>query len=109
MAAEFPVVFALYPRVTQLDFTGPHEVVARLPGAQCVLASASGGDIEADGGVVFTRVGRLADIERCALICVPVPALVPSKRWRIRNSLLRSGALRRVRAMSLLFALARWR
>jgi hypothetical protein len=26
MAAEFPVVFALYPRVTQLDFTGPHEV-----------------------------------------------------------------------------------
>ncbi len=71
MAAEFPVVFALYPRVTQLDFTGPHEVFARLPGAQCVLASASGGDIEADGGIVFIRVRRLADIERCALICVP--------------------------------------
>ena len=71
MAAEFPVVFALYPRVTQLDFTGPYEVLSRLPGAQCVLASASGGDIEADGGIVFTRVRRLADVERCALICVP--------------------------------------
>jgi cyclohexyl-isocyanide hydratase len=71
MAAEFPVVFALYPRVTQLDFTGPYEVFARLPGAQCVLASASGGDIEADGGITFARVRRLADIERCALICVP--------------------------------------
>jgi cyclohexyl-isocyanide hydratase len=71
MAADFTVVFALYPRMTQLDFTGPYEVFRRLPGADCVLASASGGDLEADGGVTFTRVRRLAEIERCALICVP--------------------------------------
>jgi transcriptional regulator GlxA family with amidase domain len=71
MAAEFPVVFALYPRMTQLDFTGPYEVFWRLPGAQCILASVSGGDMEVDGGIVFTGVRRLADIERCALICVP--------------------------------------
>jgi transcriptional regulator GlxA family with amidase domain len=71
MAADFPVVFALYPRVTQLDFTGPYEVFARLPGAECVLASASGGDLAADGGITFTGVRRLADIERCALLCVP--------------------------------------
>ena len=43
MAAEFPIVFALYPHVTQLDFTGPHEVLARLPGATCILASSTGG------------------------------------------------------------------
>jgi cyclohexyl-isocyanide hydratase len=71
VAEEFPVVFAIYPHVTQLDFTGPHEVLARLPGAQCILASSTGGDLEADGGLVFTKVRRLADIERCALICVP--------------------------------------
>jgi cyclohexyl-isocyanide hydratase len=71
MTSEFPVVFALYPHVTQLDFTGPHEVFARLPGAECVLASATGGDLEADGGILFSRVRRLADIERCALICIP--------------------------------------
>ncbi len=71
MAEEFPVVFASYPHVTQLDFTGPHEVLARLPGAQCILASSTGGDLEADGGLVFTRVRRLAEIEQCALICVP--------------------------------------
>lgn len=71
MAAEFPVVFALYPRITQLDFTGPYEVFARLPGAQCILASASGGDLEADGGITFTKVRRLADVERCSLLCVP--------------------------------------
>jgi cyclohexyl-isocyanide hydratase len=71
MAADFTVVFALYPRVTQLDFTGPYEVFRRLPGAECVLASASGGDLEADGGITFAKVRRLADIERCAIICVP--------------------------------------
>jgi transcriptional regulator GlxA family with amidase domain len=71
MTAEFRVVFALYPRITQLDFTGPHEVLARLPGAQCILASSTGGDLEADGGIVFTRVRRLAEIEHCDLICVP--------------------------------------
>jgi transcriptional regulator GlxA family with amidase domain len=71
VAEEFPVVFAIYPHVTQLDFTGPHEVLARLPGAQCILASSTGGDLEADGGLVFTKVRKLADIERCALVCVP--------------------------------------
>jgi cyclohexyl-isocyanide hydratase len=71
MATDFTVVFALYPRVTQLDFTGPYEVFWRLPDAECVLASAAGGDLEADGGITFAKVRRLADVERCALICVP--------------------------------------
>jgi cyclohexyl-isocyanide hydratase len=71
MADSFVVVFAIYPRVTQLDFTGPHEVLWRLPGARCILASSAGGDVEADGGIVFTKVQRIADVERCDLICVP--------------------------------------
>ncbi len=71
MAEEFLVVFAVYPNVTQLDLTGPHEVLARLPDARCILASSAGGDIEASGGLVLTRVRRLAEIEHCALICVP--------------------------------------
>jgi cyclohexyl-isocyanide hydratase len=71
MAAQFPVVFALYPRITQLDFTGPFEVFARLPQARCILASVDGADVEGDGGITFTKVQRLADIERTALLCVP--------------------------------------
>jgi cyclohexyl-isocyanide hydratase len=71
MVQTFPVVFALYPRVTQLDFTGPYEVFARLPGAHLILASTTGDDIEAEGGMTFRRVVRLGDIERCALLCVP--------------------------------------
>jgi cyclohexyl-isocyanide hydratase len=69
--AQFPVVFALFQRVTQLDFTGPFEVFAKLPQAQCLLASAEGGTISADGGMTFSGILRLADIERCALLCVP--------------------------------------
>src|SRR5499427_8146817 len=71
MAENFIIVFALYPRVTQLDFTGPYEVFWRLPGSECVLASVSGGDLEADGGITFAKLRRLADVERCELICVP--------------------------------------
>jgi cyclohexyl-isocyanide hydratase len=71
MASAFPIVFALFPRVTQLDFTGPFEVFSRLPGARCVLASVEGGAIEADGGITFTGVVQLAGISGCSLLCVP--------------------------------------
>jgi cyclohexyl-isocyanide hydratase len=71
MSVEFPVLFALYPNVTQLDFTGPYEVFTRVPGARCVLASVSGGTVEADGGMTFAGVRRLEDVESCALLCVP--------------------------------------
>ncbi|MFL6603612.1 MAG: DJ-1/PfpI family protein [Steroidobacteraceae bacterium] len=71
MTATFPVVFALFPRVTQLDFTGPAEVFARLPGARIVLASTEGGQLEADGGITFANVERLADVSECSLLCVP--------------------------------------
>ena len=70
MPADFPVVFALYPDVTQLDFTGPLEVLARLPQARIVLAAARGGTLAA-GGVTFADVVPLAQVEDCALLCVP--------------------------------------
>lgn len=64
------VVFALFPRITQLDFTGPHEVLWRLPGAQCVLASAAGGVVQADGGLRFDTQ-PLASVDRCDVLLVP--------------------------------------
>jgi cyclohexyl-isocyanide hydratase len=71
MSTEFRVVFALYPGVTQLDFTGPFEVFARLPHARCTLASVAGGTIQGDGGITFAGVARLADVTACELLCVP--------------------------------------
>jgi|SRR5579862_236690 len=69
--SEFPVVFALYPRVTQLDFTGPLEVFARLPGARVVLASVAGGELALEEGVRFAGLVPLAQVHDCALLCVP--------------------------------------
>jgi transcriptional regulator GlxA family with amidase domain len=71
MAEDFPIVFALFPRITQLDFTAPLEVLARLPGARVTLASVEGGTLGADGGVVFAAVRPLAQVRTCALLCVP--------------------------------------
>lgn len=71
MNVDFPVVFALYPNITQLDFTGPYEVFARAPGARCIPASVAGGTLEAGGGLTFAGVRRLQDVESCALLCVP--------------------------------------
>jgi cyclohexyl-isocyanide hydratase len=66
----FHIVFALFPDVTHLDFTGPHQILSRLPGAQVVVGSEAGGEIEAEG-LVFARVARLADVAACDLLCVP--------------------------------------
>jgi transcriptional regulator GlxA family with amidase domain len=71
VSTDFPVVFALYPRLTQLDFTGPLEIFARLPGARVVLAASQPGELTADSGVVFARVQGLAEVQECALLCVP--------------------------------------
>jgi len=65
------IVFALFPGVTQLDFTGPHQVFSALPGATVILASVAGGTLEAGGGMAFAGVRRLADVTECDLICVP--------------------------------------
>lgn len=71
MSGDFPIVFALYPRLTQLDFTGPLEVLARLPGASIVLAASQGGTLMADGGLSFTGILPLDEVRSCALLCVP--------------------------------------
>lgn len=66
----FQIVFAIYPGMTQLDFTGPHQFLSRLPDSKVVVASAAGGDVPAEG-LTFAHTARLADVARCDLICVP--------------------------------------
>ena len=66
----FRIVFAIYPGMTHLDFTGPHQFLSRAPNTETIVASRDGGEVAADG-LVFAGVARLADIPRCDLICVP--------------------------------------
>ncbi|HAY06250.1 MAG TPA: DJ-1/PfpI family protein [Hyphomonas sp.] len=70
-AQPFVTVFAIYPNLTHLDFTGPHQVLCRIPNSQTIIASRDGGEIVAEGGLVIGKTVRLADIPRCDLICVP--------------------------------------
>lgn len=65
------IVFILYPRVTQLDFTGPYEVLARVPDAEIIVASKEGGALASEHGLTFAGLTRLADITTADLIVVP--------------------------------------
>jgi cyclohexyl-isocyanide hydratase len=68
--APLNIVFALFPGVTHLDFTGPHQILCRLPGAKVTVASLDGGEIEADG-LIFAHLPKLADVEACDVLVVP--------------------------------------
>jgi transcriptional regulator GlxA family with amidase domain len=65
------IVFAIFPHVTQLDFTGPHQVLTRLPGYRALIASRDGGAIRSDDGILFTETVALRQIPECAVLCVP--------------------------------------
>ena len=69
--ADFRIVETIYPGMTQLDFTAPHTIFSRLPGATVVVASPAGGPVEADGGLVFAATRPIAEVERCDLLFVP--------------------------------------
>lgn len=68
--AKLQILFVLYPDVTHLDFTGPHQVLARTPNAQVTVASLGGVDIEAEG-LTFANLADLAAVERCDVLCIP--------------------------------------
>ncbi|MFN3857508.1 MAG: DJ-1/PfpI family protein [Caulobacter sp.] len=70
MAQPLDIIFALYPGVTHLDFTGPHQFLSRLPGARVTVAWMDGGELEADG-LTFAGLARLGDIGRCDILCIP--------------------------------------
>jgi cyclohexyl-isocyanide hydratase len=71
VTSPFNIVFALYPDLTQLDFTGPFEVFQRLPGARIQVASREGGPLRADSGLLFAELAQLSEISDCDLICIP--------------------------------------
>ncbi len=67
---RFEIVIPIYPNVTQLDFTGPHEVLSRAPHSRVTVASLGGRDVAVEG-MTFSGLADLAEVERCDLICVP--------------------------------------
>ncbi|MDW3219663.1 MAG: DJ-1/PfpI family protein [Acidimicrobiales bacterium] len=66
------IVFFLYEGLTTLDVIGPHDVLARLPGAEAISVSKDGGPVNADTGALgLTPTHAMADVEACDVLVVP--------------------------------------
>jgi cyclohexyl-isocyanide hydratase len=64
------IVFPIFERVTQLDFTGPHQVFSYLPQVRITVASLGGREIETKG-MKFCGLADLSEVESCDMLCIP--------------------------------------
>ncbi|MBX3520531.1 MAG: DJ-1/PfpI family protein [Xanthobacteraceae bacterium] len=69
--SEFRIGFLLFPNITQLDLTGPHEVLSKLPGAKVHLIWKTLEPVKAVGGLTILPDTTLANCPQLDLICVP--------------------------------------
>lgn len=61
----------LFPRVQQLDLTGPYEVFASMPDARVHLVARALGPVTAATGLVLTPTVTFADCPPLDVLCVP--------------------------------------
>jgi cyclohexyl-isocyanide hydratase len=69
--APLRVGFVLFPQLTQLDFTGPLQVLHRLPGSQTHLVAATLDPVPSDCGLSLVPTTTFADCPPLDVICVP--------------------------------------
>ncbi len=69
--ASLHVGFLLFPRLTQLDLTGPWEVLSRIPGVQMHLLAREREPVSAEGGLTLLPTGTLAEALPLDVVCVP--------------------------------------
>ena len=63
--------FLIYPGVTQLDATGPAQVLSFLPGAKIHLLWKNCDPVMADAGFELVPTTSFADCPRLDVLCVP--------------------------------------
>jgi cyclohexyl-isocyanide hydratase len=63
--------FLVFPKITQLDMTGPHEVFARMPDREIHLVWKSLEPVTEAGGMRLLPTTTYADCPQLDLICVP--------------------------------------
>jgi cyclohexyl-isocyanide hydratase len=68
---SFQIGFLVFPNITQLDLTGPYEVLSQLPGAQLHLVWKTLEPVRAGSGLVLQPTRTFADCPQLDLICVP--------------------------------------
>lgn len=65
------IAFLVYPGVTQLDFTGPAQILSRLGNARIDYVWKRLDPIPTDAGFSILPTATFADIERADILCVP--------------------------------------
>jgi cyclohexyl-isocyanide hydratase len=63
--------FVLFPNLTQLDFTGPLQVLHRVPGAETLVAAKTDRPVPSDCKLSLVPSTTFADCPDLDLICVP--------------------------------------
>ena len=71
MSEPIHIGFVLYPDVTQLDFTGPLQVLHRLPGASVHIAAKTRAPVPSDCGLSLVPTVTFAACPALDVICVP--------------------------------------
>ncbi|WDI32320.1 DJ-1/PfpI family protein [Hyphococcus flavus] len=71
MAETLNIVFVLFPNLTQLDFTGPLQVLSRLPGSKVYLAAKSMDAIPTDAVLTLNPTCMFSDCPPADVLCVP--------------------------------------
>ena len=67
----FNVGFVIFPELTQLDFTGPQQVLARLPQSAMHIIAKSASPVPSDSGLSLVPTHTFENCPRLDLICVP--------------------------------------
>ena len=65
------IAFLLFPNVTQLDLTGPVQVLSRLGNARLDLVWKTLEPVQTDAGFAILPTATLADVDRADILCVP--------------------------------------
>ena len=71
MSAPLQIGLVLFPKVTQLDFTGPLQVFSSVPGAQIHLIWKRIEPVASDSVMALTPTVTFADCPQLDVICVP--------------------------------------
>ena len=67
----FNVGFVIFPDLTQLDFTGPQQVLARLPESAMHIVAKSAAPVPSDSGLSLVPTHTFENCPRLDLICIP--------------------------------------
>jgi cyclohexyl-isocyanide hydratase len=71
MSNALHIGFLLFPHVTQLDLTGPAQVLGRVPGAQVHLVWKTRDPVPTDVGFTINPTATFADCPPLDVLCVP--------------------------------------